>query len=406
MVEGGAIIKFLQLAKQGIRKLVNEAKQLDQAMTNLRIVTGANRDEASAMMSSYNKLAKELGATTKEVAASANEWLRQGYEAAEVNDLVTASMHLSKLGMIDSTTATKDLTSAIKGFKLEASEAMSVVDKLTSLDLKAATTAGDIAEGLAQFANLGSLSGVDIDQASAYVATIADVTQKSGSSVGQAMKTILSRFGNVKAGAFNKINLDEENGDTTEKLNDVERVLNKLGISMRDTNLQFKDFDEVLDEIAEKWDSLDNVSKKAIANAFAGIRQQESFVTLMENYDKYQELLDTSRNSAGTAETKYEAYKDSLQAATAGLTAAWEKIVDDAEINNLLKDLTKALTWLVEQIPEIIKHLPSILSAVNAIAATQGKSLLQVGGKYLGNMLGDTLFGQNGIASKSKAGMN
>lgn len=257
-------------------------------------------------------------------------------------------MYLSKLGMIDSTTATKDLTSAIKGFKLEASEAMSVVDKLTSIDLKAATSAGEIAEGLAQFANLGSLSGVDIDQASAYVATIADVSQKSGSSVGQALKTIISRFGNVKAGAFNKLNLDEENSDTTEKLNDVERVLNKLGISMRDTNLQFKDFDEVLDEIAAKWETLDNVSKKAIANAFAGVRQQESFVTLMENYDKYQELLEASRNSAGTAESKYGAYRDSYQAAAAGLTAAWEKIVNDAEINNILKELTKILTNLVE----------------------------------------------------------
>lgn len=179
-------------------------------------------------------------------------------------------MYLSKLGMIDSTAATRDMTSALKGFKLEASEAMSVVDKLTSIDLRAATSAGEIAEGLAQFANLGSLSGVDIDQASAYVATIADVSQKSGASVGQALKTIISRFGNVKAGAFNQLNLDEENADTTEKLNDVEKVLNKLGISMRDTNLQFKDFDEVLDEIADRWETLDNVSKKAIANAFAG----------------------------------------------------------------------------------------------------------------------------------------
>lgn len=348
MMEGGIVLKFLQLARQGIKNLVNEAKQLDQVMTNLRIVTNANRDEASMMINSYNDLAKQLGVTTKEVASSANEWLRQGYEAAEVNDLITASMYLSKLGMIDSTTATKDLTSAIKGFKLEASEAMSVVDKLTSIDLKAATSAGEIAEGLAQFANLGSLSGVDIDQASAYVATIADVSQKSGSSVGQALKTIISRFGNVKAGAFNKLNLDEENSDTTEKLNDVERVLNKLGISMRDTNLQFKDFDEVLDEIAAKWETLDNVSKKAIANAFAGVRQQESFVTLMENYDKYQELLEASRNSEGTAESKYGAYRDSYQAAAAGLTAAWEKIVNDAEVNNILKELTKILTNLVE----------------------------------------------------------
>ena len=73
------------------------------------------------------------------------------------------------------------------GFKLEASEAMDVVDKLTALDVKAATTAGDIAQGLSQFANIASLNGVSIDQAAAYVATIADVNQMSGTSVGQSL---------------------------------------------------------------------------------------------------------------------------------------------------------------------------------------------------------------------------
>ena len=44
---------------------------------------------------------------------------------------------------------------------------MDVVDKLTAIDLKAATSAGEIANGLAQFANIGSLSGVNIDEAAA-----------------------------------------------------------------------------------------------------------------------------------------------------------------------------------------------------------------------------------------------
>ena len=80
----------------------------------------------------------------------------------------------------------------------------------------------------------------------------------------------MSRYGNVKAGAYNKLNVDSESSDTSENLNDVERVLTKMGISIRKTNLEFKDFDEVLDTIAQKWATLDNVSKKALANAFAG----------------------------------------------------------------------------------------------------------------------------------------
>lgn len=76
------------------------------------------------------------------------------------------------------------VTSALKGFKLQASESMDVVDMLTALDLKAATSAGEIAQALAQFANLGTLSGVSKEQAAAYATTIQDVTQMSGSSAG------------------------------------------------------------------------------------------------------------------------------------------------------------------------------------------------------------------------------
>lgn len=60
-------------------------------------------------MSEYAKLGQQLGASTIEVAQSALEWQRQGYDAAEVTDLVTSSLYLSKLGMIDAAAATSSL---------------------------------------------------------------------------------------------------------------------------------------------------------------------------------------------------------------------------------------------------------------------------------------------------------
>lgn len=174
--------------------LIQDAQALDKTLTNLQITTGETREGARNLIAEYANLGKQIGATTQEVATSAIEWQRQGYDAAEVNDLVTSSMYLSKLGMMDAAAATSSLTSALKGFKLQASESMDVVDKLTAIDLKAATSAGEIATGLAQFANVGSLAGVTLDEAAAYVATIADVTQMGGSSAGQALDCFLGPY--------------------------------------------------------------------------------------------------------------------------------------------------------------------------------------------------------------------
>lgn len=380
MMQGGALAAFIRMVRKGLKDITEKAKQLDQAMTNLRIVTGKNAENARTLINQYANLGKQLGATTIEVTNAASAWLRQGYDISQVNDLIKSSMYLSKLGMIDVSEATKDLTSAMHGFKLEASDAMSIVDKLTALDVKAATTAGDIAQGLAQFANIANLNGVNLDQAAAYVATIADVNQASGTTVGQALKTIMSRYGNVKAGAYNKLNVDSESDDTTEKLNDVERILTKMGISIRKTNLEFKDFDEVMDEIAGKWGTMDNVSKKAIANAFAGIRQQESFLILAENYDKYQKLLDVSENSAGTAEKKYQSYKESYAAAKNEFTAALEQVANSSQISKVLTDLLHMGQSIIEALQRIYPLIPAFIKTLTFIRTVfMGKGVLKSG---------------------------
>ena len=260
---------------------------------------------------------------------------------------------------------------------------MDIVDKLTALDVEAATTAGDIAEGLAQFSNLATLNGVDIDQASAYVATIADITQQSGNSVGNAMKTIMSRYGNVKASAYDTLNLSNSTDTSSDDLNDVEKILTKLGISMRDTNLEFKDFDDILDEIAGKWSTLDTVSKRAIANAFAGTRQQEAFLSLLENYDTYEEFVETSKNSSGTAETKYQSYKESYEATKNSFTAALEELANNSAIIHTLEDLTKAGQGIIEWVDKIAKYLPALITQINSIRGLWGKGVVQRGAEAI-----------------------
>ena len=187
-IKWGAASRIIQTIRRDIQKLVQSASQLDKAITNLRIVTGKNDEDASKLVTSYSNLAKTLGATTTEITASATAWIRQGYAMNEVTELVTASMYLSKLGMISSEEATKDLTSSLKAFKIEAMDAMSVVDKLTALDINAATTAGEIANALQAFGVTASMSGLSIDQASAMAATIMDVSQTGASHAGNALK--------------------------------------------------------------------------------------------------------------------------------------------------------------------------------------------------------------------------
>ena len=117
--------------RESVSQVLEITKQLDAALVDLQIAAGTSREETSAMLLEYNDLAKEVGRTTQEVAEASNDWLRAGYEGAEAAELTRASMELSTLGMIDASTATTDLISVLKGWKLETEDVGSVVDKLT-----------------------------------------------------------------------------------------------------------------------------------------------------------------------------------------------------------------------------------------------------------------------------------
>ena len=355
------INQSLAKLQQRLRQTVTIVQELDKAATNIRIVSGMNAKEVDNLMSSYNSLAKELGTTTKAIAESSNVWLRQGYDINATNKLIRSSTYLSKLGMLDMNSATKVLTSTLKGFKMEASESMSIVDKLTKLDTKFAASAGEIGEAISRTASLAQQANVSLDETAAIVTTIMDVTQQSAEMAGTALRTILSRYGNVKAGAF--INIDEEDA---ENINDIEKVLGRVGIQIRSGTSDMRAFDDVLDDLNEKWVALTDVEKNAIATAVAGVRQRNAFITLMSNYSRYQEAVKTAQESEGTSLKKMEAYMDSIEYYRQQQEAAWEKFSQTVLDSDVFKVLIRGSTWLIENLPQLISLFTQWFAVLNA----------------------------------------
>lgn len=73
----GIAAKVLNKIPQDIQKVIQYTKELDAAMTNIRIVGGYNEKQARSLMRSYTELGKTLGATTTEIAQGMNDWLNK-----------------------------------------------------------------------------------------------------------------------------------------------------------------------------------------------------------------------------------------------------------------------------------------------------------------------------------------
>lgn len=371
MFDYNGVYRILNRITQGLRQLVQQVNELDVAMFNLQVVSGDNRQEVSALINDYGKLAQQLHTTTTQIAASANEWLRQGYEAGQANELIKASTYLSKLGMIEAGQATTYLTSMIKGFKLEAADAVNIVDKLTAVDMEAAVSAGGIAAAMQNVATTAQLAGLSIDKTIGYLSTMIEVTQRDPSSMGMALRTVLARYGNVKAGTFTNMTGIESSDADLENVNDIEKVLGKVGIRIRENAQEFRDFGDVIDELSEKWQKYDSVTKNAIATAMAGVRQRESFLVLMENKDRADELEDVSSLSKGTADTKYAAYQQTLMAAKADLQTSLQSLAKSIQDSGLLIAFTKLANILIKTVVPGFNALASALWARNSFKLTE-----------------------------------
>lgn len=138
----GIIASAAMMARQAVRQVYTNVVELDKAVVDLQIATGKNREETKELVDTYSDLGRELGATTSEVAQASDSWLRQGYSIEQVNELTRNSIMLAKLGQMESADATTALTSALRGYELQAEEVGNVTDKLVAVDMTAAVTAG------------------------------------------------------------------------------------------------------------------------------------------------------------------------------------------------------------------------------------------------------------------------
>ncbi len=71
----GIAAKVLNKIPQDIQKVIQYTKELDAAMTNIRIVSGKSMKEAQEFMRGLQQIAQKTGTTLSELASGANEWL-------------------------------------------------------------------------------------------------------------------------------------------------------------------------------------------------------------------------------------------------------------------------------------------------------------------------------------------
>lgn len=231
--------------------------------------------------------------------------------------------------------------------------------------MQAATDAGSIATAMSYVATSAKDAGVDINKLTGYIASVSEVSQAGAEQVGTFLKTMFARASAIKEGKL----VDPE---TQEDISSVEVSLKNCGIQLRDTQGEFRNTGDVLDEVAAKWHTMSNTTQAAVASAFAGTRQIDKFRILMENYGTATQYATEATNSFGFATDKFNnTYLKGVEASQDKLKASFEQVSQDLINSDLISFLMRAGAEIINVIDAVVSKIGSIPTIAGVVGVTK-----------------------------------
>lgn len=351
-------IKFL---KKVLREVQQTIIQLDKSLTEQAMVTGLTRQQTYGLLKSYQDLASQIGATTKEVASVATEYMKQGKSIQDALTLTQAAVSAAKIAGISAADSVNYLTTALNGFRLSAEDAMSVSDKFAAVAASSATDYNELAIALSKVASQANLAGMSIDYTTALLAKGLETTREAPETMGTALKTIIARMREMS-----------DYGETLEgdtDVNNVETQLAYVDIALKNTNGELRSTEDVLDELGRKWNTLSTNQQAAIAKALAGTRQQSRLIAMMDDYDRVIELQQISARSAGATSAQAATYLEGLEASINQVNVAIEKLVSTFTDSEAIQSIISIFGDLLEMTNSLLSNSLGMQVVLTAIAA-------------------------------------
>ena len=338
-------------------------KSLDTSLNNIRIVTGKSAEEMGNFAIKANEAAQSLGKTTTDYTNAALIYAQQGLSDQEIEERARITLMTANVTGQSTSDVSEELTAVWNGYKVSAEEAELYIDRLAAV---AATTASDLEElsiGMSKVASAAAALGVGEDQLAAQLSTIISVTRQAPESVGTALRTVYARISDIKAGI-------DEDGVT---LGNYSGKMAELGFNVLDAAGNLRDMGEVMEDIGSRWQDLTREQQISLAQTMAGQRQYSNLIALFDNFEKYNEALNTAQNAAGTLQKQQDIYMESTAAHLQTLKAAVENIYDSLADTDSINSIADGLVVAANLTANLIDSLgggSAVLKSLGAIGVT------------------------------------
>lgn len=270
-------MKAIQQAKQGFNDFLNFQKDL----TNVSYTMNLSPDQLQNLGTSAIDMAKDLSMSLDNTMDIYKIYANMNTTASEIQQTAKPTAILSNLSSVDASTAADQVQGILQQFHMledgsttAADASMHIVDVL---DKVSGSVGIDYAKGIKIISDAVQASGqvaydagMSYEQLAAITAKVSERTREDGSSIGNALKTIITRT--TKVGKMPQY-ADEVDNAT---LSNASASLHAIGVDVYNPDGSDRGIITVMSELKDKWDDLTDAQQAKIAFDVAATRLKAS----------------------------------------------------------------------------------------------------------------------------------
>lgn len=378
-------MKAIQQAKQGFNDFLNFQKDL----TNISYTMNLSPDQLQNLGTSAIDMAKDLSMSLDNTMDIYKIYANMNTTASEIQQTARPTAILSNLSGVDASTAADQVQGILQQFHMledgsttAADASMHIVDVL---DKVSGSVGIDYAKGIKIISDAVQASGqvaydagMSYEQLAAITAKVSERTREDGSSIGNALKTIITRT--TKVGKMPQY-ADEVDNAT---LSNASASLHAIGVDVYNPDGSDRGIITVMSELKDKWDDLTDAQQAKISYDVAATRQTSKFKSMLDAFTDSMSLAEEATTANGNAEANQEKYMEStagkLQAIKTQMQDFWVNFYNSGSVNGVL-EFVHSLTEGFTSLEKTLGPIPALLTAV--FAAMTVKNATMAGLKFL-----------------------
>lgn len=348
-----------------LKSAVSNVVNLNTEFTDLAKVSDASIRQLYNDFDDFSAIAKDVGGTITDTISATADWSRNGYGLPDSEELARVALIYKNVGDgIDIDAANESLISTLRGFRLEAEDAMHIIDVFNEVSNNEAISSSGIGEALQRSAASFNAANTSLEKSVALITATNSVLQDT-SKTGNMWRTVSARL----RGAETELKEMGEDTDglvkSTSKLRELVKGITGFDI-MEDENT-FKDIYGIILGIGKEWQGINDIDRAALLEALSGKQQSNALAATLNNIDILEKAYKEATDAEGSAMREQEKYQESVQYSIDRTKASLEELSNDFMSSNFLKGIIDFGDGAINVLDNLLSTLGSFPTVIGSI---------------------------------------